>query len=298
MFARCPRCVGQVEEKDKYYGCSCGLRIWKEVARKEIDRETALQLLKDGRTGLLQGFVSKAGKPFAASLVLRDGKVEFEFPDRKTRQDRASSSEGAREPETVSVRVEAGNSGSVRIEIGPPVNFDQEVHFGLVSARLAECLGVILAAKKIQHECGARAITVSVNDLDFAKYLLNEKRPRDKETKLAVRYLWGVLEGFARWDAAFKPARRPRVFGGPEAREFPVGVFPWLEAGVRPEGNVLRVSLPDDPSVMAQFRACFWNVAQDAEDGYVMPLRAERAVRAWLAKVRRTPCEKVEQGGA
>jgi DNA topoisomerase-3 len=37
-------------------------------------------LLETGRTSKIQGFVSrKTGKPFDATLVLRDGKAEFDF---------------------------------------------------------------------------------------------------------------------------------------------------------------------------------------------------------------------------
>jgi len=40
--------------------------------------------MESGRTDLLEGFISKRGRPFSAYLKLEDGKVGFEFPERTT----------------------------------------------------------------------------------------------------------------------------------------------------------------------------------------------------------------------
>lgn len=55
-----------------------------EVAGKKIDATIVRQLLADGRTDLLDGFMSKAGRAFSAYLVLSKDKkkAEFEFPPR------------------------------------------------------------------------------------------------------------------------------------------------------------------------------------------------------------------------
>ena len=43
------------------------------------------KLLADGKTDLMDKFISKAGRPFAAYLVLDDaGKATFEFAPRDT----------------------------------------------------------------------------------------------------------------------------------------------------------------------------------------------------------------------
>ena len=67
--------------------------IWKRVAGRTLTPEIARQLLEEGRTReVLAGFRSRAGKPFRARLVLNDGKVEFEFPQRAATGAGASSS--------------------------------------------------------------------------------------------------------------------------------------------------------------------------------------------------------------
>lgn len=55
-----------------------------EVAGKKMTPEIIKQLLADGRTDLLDGFMSKAGRAFSAYLVLSKtkSKAEFEFPPR------------------------------------------------------------------------------------------------------------------------------------------------------------------------------------------------------------------------
>lgn len=56
----------------------------RQLCSKEITSEAVRELCESGRTGLLEGFVSKRGLPFAAYLVLSKtgAKAEFEFPPR------------------------------------------------------------------------------------------------------------------------------------------------------------------------------------------------------------------------
>jgi DNA topoisomerase-3 len=63
-----------------------GLRIGKIILGRHIDRDYVEQLLKDGKTELINGFISKKKRPFDAYLLLNDkGKLTFEFPPRKKR---------------------------------------------------------------------------------------------------------------------------------------------------------------------------------------------------------------------
>jgi DNA topoisomerase-3 len=52
------------------------------TCQRQMSLEEVKKLLSSGSTGLLDGFISKAGKTFKAALVLKLGKVEFEFPPR------------------------------------------------------------------------------------------------------------------------------------------------------------------------------------------------------------------------
>jgi DNA topoisomerase-3 len=90
-LGNCPRCGGKVFETDTSYVCErtqadskpCKFRSGKVVLHQPIERAQMAKLLATGRTDLLPKFISKAGRPFAAYLVVRDGgKVGFEFPDR------------------------------------------------------------------------------------------------------------------------------------------------------------------------------------------------------------------------
>ncbi len=89
VLGPCPKCKeGQVVENAKAYGCSryragCNFTIWKTVARKRLTEKQAQLLLANGRTEKMPGFVSKAGKKFAARLKFGDEyKVVFEFDER------------------------------------------------------------------------------------------------------------------------------------------------------------------------------------------------------------------------
>jgi DNA topoisomerase III len=84
----CPSCGSPVVETKKSYGCSawksgCKFAIWKTVSGKRVSEAQAKQLLTKGRTGQLKGFKSKAGKLYAAALVLdKEHKVRLEFGKR------------------------------------------------------------------------------------------------------------------------------------------------------------------------------------------------------------------------
>ena len=80
----CPVCGGPVNERERSYSCGnwrqgCRFAIWKVIAKKEIDRDTAICLLQDKTTAVIDGFKSKAGKDFSARLEIRNGEVKFLF---------------------------------------------------------------------------------------------------------------------------------------------------------------------------------------------------------------------------
>ena len=56
------------------------------VCKREITREEFLVYLGTGKTDLLESFTSRFGRPFSATLVLKEsGRHGFEFPPRKTK---------------------------------------------------------------------------------------------------------------------------------------------------------------------------------------------------------------------
>ncbi len=60
----------------------CKFRVSKTILGRDISKEQAQKLLTAGKTDLLDGFISKRGRPFSAYLKLEDGKVGFEFPEK------------------------------------------------------------------------------------------------------------------------------------------------------------------------------------------------------------------------
>ncbi|MFT4692131.1 MAG: DNA topoisomerase-3 [Limisphaerales bacterium] len=86
----CPRCKGKVMVAEDQYLCErtqaekrkCKFKSGREICQRKISKEEMVALLTDGRTAVLDDFVSKAGKPFSAALVIDDqGKSVFEFAD-------------------------------------------------------------------------------------------------------------------------------------------------------------------------------------------------------------------------
>lgn len=92
----CPVC-GKPMKKSKYgYICSefsrdgngCNFAVNTEICKKKISETQVSALLKKGRTDVIKGFKSKAGKEFDAALVLNKEthKIDFEFAKRELPQ--------------------------------------------------------------------------------------------------------------------------------------------------------------------------------------------------------------------
>ncbi len=84
-FGSCPACSqGVIQVTAKGWGCSrwrdgCRFMIWKVVAGKTLTASQVKTLLAGKPTRELQGFRSKAGKTFAARLLLAGDRVTFVF---------------------------------------------------------------------------------------------------------------------------------------------------------------------------------------------------------------------------
>ena len=83
-IGKCPLCQKDVLKGRYGYGCigykeGCNFRINGVICKRVISVSNAKMLLEKGITSEIQGFTSKAGKPFNARLRLDNGKVIFDF---------------------------------------------------------------------------------------------------------------------------------------------------------------------------------------------------------------------------
>ena len=59
----------------------CNIKFWKQVAKRKMKLSEYVSLVRDGRTKVLENFVSKAGTKFSASLKLGVDSVGFDFSE-------------------------------------------------------------------------------------------------------------------------------------------------------------------------------------------------------------------------
>jgi DNA topoisomerase-3 len=104
---KCPKCGNQIFETAMAFICekavganrTCDFRASKIILQQPIERAQVEKLLSTGKTDLLPKFISKKGRPFKAFLVLKDGKIGFEFEPRPAKTKRAGGkSAGPKEP--------------------------------------------------------------------------------------------------------------------------------------------------------------------------------------------------------
>jgi predicted nucleic-acid-binding Zn-ribbon protein len=101
VLGKCPKCGANVYDGGMNYICekhagsapTCEFRTGKIILQQEIPPEQVKKLLAGGKTDLFKNFVSnKTNRKFEAFLVLKEGKVKFEFAPRE-RKGRAKSTE-------------------------------------------------------------------------------------------------------------------------------------------------------------------------------------------------------------
>jgi ribosomal protein S27AE len=92
VVGKCPKCGGKVFDTEAGYICenlqleakSCKFKIGKIILEQPIEPAQAQKILAEHKSDLLDKFISKAGKPFPAFLVMdKKGKITFEFPERE-----------------------------------------------------------------------------------------------------------------------------------------------------------------------------------------------------------------------
>jgi DNA topoisomerase-3 len=119
----CPKCGSAVYEHGMSYVCehsvgaarSCDFRSGKIILQQEVGESQMRKLLSDGRTDLLDGFISaRTRRKFKAFLVRGpDGKIGFEFaprpakPGAETAPKKAAGKAGAEAPATRSATATA-----------------------------------------------------------------------------------------------------------------------------------------------------------------------------------------------
>jgi len=89
------------------------------MCQKAIPREFAIQMVTQGKTDLIQGFISKKGRPFDAFLLRAGPKITWEFPPRKPRvgKDGKPIERKAKAPPDLSKGIVVGESKLLKGEI-------------------------------------------------------------------------------------------------------------------------------------------------------------------------------------
>ncbi len=89
-------------------------RIGRLMCQKAITREMAIQLISEGKTSVIENFISKKGRPFSAMLKREGPKFSWEFPPRAPKLDKDGKpiARKAKAPPDLSKGVVLGKSKS------------------------------------------------------------------------------------------------------------------------------------------------------------------------------------------
>lgn len=118
VIGKCPKCGAPVHETADAYVCEtafkdqakCPMRIGKTILQRDISVDEVKALLEEGKTPLLDGFVSKrTGRAFKAFLVYDEKKgTIFKFEERKPKE-KAAKADATGEKAEKAEKAEAPN---------------------------------------------------------------------------------------------------------------------------------------------------------------------------------------------
>ena len=105
-IGRCPKCGGNVYDTGMNYVCehsvsekrTCDFKSGRVILQQEISHDQMGKLLSEGKTDLLDGFVSnRTNRKFKAYLVMsKAGKIEFEFEPRPAKTAKTATKTAAK----------------------------------------------------------------------------------------------------------------------------------------------------------------------------------------------------------
>ncbi len=84
VIGKCPLCGGTIVRGDKAYACdneSCTFRVGLHICRRAVTPAEVTQILEQGHTEVLDGFISKNNRRFSSALMLKEGKVVFDMEE-------------------------------------------------------------------------------------------------------------------------------------------------------------------------------------------------------------------------
>lgn len=90
---KCPICGKEMIKSSKGWVCTgykngCSFFISGTICGKCITDTIAAMLCANKRTRIINGFTSKSGKAFSAALVVKDGKIDFDFPAKSQKRNK------------------------------------------------------------------------------------------------------------------------------------------------------------------------------------------------------------------
>lgn len=91
----CPKCKSRLKSNGRKVTCQCGFFIWTEVAGVKLTDAQITDLLTAGKTAVIKGFKSKAGRKFDAALTFSQdkGEISFDFSGVETNKGRHKDGE-------------------------------------------------------------------------------------------------------------------------------------------------------------------------------------------------------------
>lgn len=80
----CPYCKNDMRHNKGGYFCDCGFKVFQTICGKSLTDGQMKRLIAKGSLPEMDGFESKAGKKFSAGLEIKEKKVYFVFPEKRS----------------------------------------------------------------------------------------------------------------------------------------------------------------------------------------------------------------------
>ncbi|MEP7078869.1 MAG: DNA topoisomerase 3 [Chthoniobacterales bacterium] len=157
---------------------------WKEtfkvgrlMCQKPVTREQAIQMVERGKSDLIQGFISKKGRPFDAYLLRHGAKINWEFPPRKPREGGGKNADGS---------PRAPRKPKAPLDLSKAVKLSEsKIHDG----DLYQTADAFVVAKP-QADGSVRVV------FELKRHLCGKEIPAEEVERLVEMGKTGLIEGF------------------------------------------------------------------------------------------------------
>lgn len=256
---RCPKCNNELIINNNNYTCECSLVIPIDILSYKLTQIDIDNLVNNGITDEHEFYSEKKKKKFKARLKMENGKIAFDFVNKKTENKEQKTN--TKKEDITTIFVNALSSGLIRVFIIDGERKEEKIYdFGTTATRYAEALSLIAILPIIYKT----KIKIIADNIQFVKYVLGEETPRDREIRFGIETLQKILKNYE-WSVEVN-AKRIKLRGG-NSKRISNNLFPYVKVNKKEQQNNIIVDIENSNTAVEKHFMEYMQTVKRVGDG-------------------------------